>query len=197
VVVLGAGARANIRTFKRLGLLLGGAVIVLLPVIAWNAQAGRISASTSNYLGWQVLIGTNQVHDGRYNTDDLMYLADPWPIAVARVKDDPVGFAGLVVRKEVFTWTDETYAPFWTVGVASPWFGALVNLGVLGLVAVFARALLSLRQLGPAGWTSLAIIGAFATAYAFTESQGRYHFYFLPLFLILSTGLQRRPPVNE
>ena len=196
-LVLAAIGLVNIRIPPRVALLLAGALIALLPVIMWNLGRGRVSASTSSYLGWQVLIGTNQAHNGRYYRGDLVYADNPWPVATARVVGDPVGFAGLVLRKEVFTWTDEAYAPFWTVGPHSPWYHRLTQLAVVGLLAVALRALLSFRRLGPAAPASLAIIAAFALAYAFTESQGRYHFYFLPLLLILSPGLPfglpRRP----
>ena len=183
-----AVAFAAVRRPRELGLFVCAMALVLLPIFAWNLANGSLSVSTSRYIGWQVLIGTNQKYDGRFNDEDVLLQGpNDLAIGIGRITGDPLGFAGLVVRKFRWTWGDETYAPFWTVGGDSPSYSVWAVLSQLGLVLLTIPAFISVLRRPPsrAGLVSLAILLAFAAAYVFTESQGRYHFYFIPLLAIL------------
>ena len=91
--------------------------IVLLPVFVHNRIAhDEWSIATSRFGGWSLLVGSNQSHDGMYNTDDLALIGGPsafgsdaadrlaQTLAIQRITRDPGGFAGLVVRKFNVLW---------------------------------------------------------------------------------------------
>jgi len=173
---------------RRFPAMLAGALLVLVPVIAWNASQGRVSTSTSSYLGWQLLIGSNQEYGGHYNDADLAYAADPMPVALERITSDPVGYAGLAVREIANTWTEESYAPYWT---GSPYWLDLAC--ELGLLAVFLTAIGG-RGLNPA---ALGVLVAFTLAFGLIETQGRYHYALLPVLLILRPWVEARDLVRR
>ena len=191
-----AVAFAYVKRLRQLLLLLAAASIALLPVLAWNLANGSISASTSSYLGWQVMIGTNQKYNGAFNDEDLaLHGPDDFVTGLRRIVVDPLGFAALVTRKVPVTWGDEGYAPYWTVGSDSPSYSTWLILSQLGLTVLAVSALMSTLRAPPsrAGLVSLGILCVFAVAYVFTESQGRYHFYFVPLLAILARSPISRP----
>ena len=185
VVVAGLSFAAG----RRLPVLLLGAAIALSPVIAWNAANGRLSDSTSAYLGTQLLIGSNQATSGRTNDADLA-VADPWPVALSRITADPAAYVGLALRKMEQTWTETDYAAYWTIG--PPWYGPLALLSALGLLAVFACVLVGFRS----NLAALGLLFAFTLAFGIIESQGRYHFALEPVLLVLAGNLRRAEAVD-
>lgn len=71
--------------------------------------------------GMSLLMGTNLGSNGTYNVEDASYMREydydydkvhsaATETAIGRIKDDPVGFAGLVAQKYGIIWGNESYA---------------------------------------------------------------------------------------
>jgi hypothetical protein len=175
-------------------------LIVLAPVVHWNWQAHhKVSLSTSTYGGWSLLVGTNQHSNGFWNLDDTI-LVNKLPFeqrdafardeARRRVLGDPIGFAGLAVRKFGFMWGAEDFGTYWTLGLkpqpdARP-ATALYLVSQAGYALVLLLAWLGLwwERRRPAAPVALALLGlaSLAGAHTFLEVQSRYHFYWTPVF---------------
>jgi hypothetical protein len=198
--------------------MIGAFVVVLLPAIAWNiADLGVPSLSTSRVQNFSLLVGLNQATDGRFGLDDFTLVGGeygtPEAEAIARdalvdrVRSDPVGTMGLVLRK-VWAWGDEHYGAYWALGIvddrslgwavtvllSQAWWLAITVLAALAVAGTpIANRLTQLTI-----W-SIAIVGA---VHLLLEAQGRYHSYLLPLLAILAataigTRLRMPPPSTE
>jgi hypothetical protein len=185
-------------------------LLVLAPVAAWNWQAHhKLSLSTSTYGGWSLLVGSNQRSNGFWNLEDTI-LVNKLPFeqrdafareeAKRRILGDPIGFAGLAVRKFGFLWGAEDFGTYWTLGVkpgADPRLTtALYLFSQAGYTLVLIFGALGLwfeRKRQPPALT-LALLGlaSLVGAHTFLEVQSRYHFYWTPLFAGLAgVGLLR------
>lgn len=180
----------------------------MLPAIANNlAEHGDVSASTSSYGGWSLLMGTNQQADGRYNDGDATLIdslpgATLWDrsevagqLGLERIADDPIGFAGLAVRKFRVMWGTEEFAVIFAFRPHGPARGALAgldllaNVAYLGVTLAAAAALATvIRRRGPPDPLLVVVVGLLlceAAVHTFLEVKPRYHALDEPLFLVL------------
>ena len=189
-------------------------MFVLTPIISHNLTSqGALSVSTSSYGGWSVFVGANAARAGMFNRKDAAILSSMpghswWErseavgrLGVQRIIRDPVGFAGLAVRKFSVLWADDTFA----VGAAgfigsnaSPSLRATLSLLsqlFYALVAVAAAiALVKRRQDGELVCLMLGgIVLTMILAHTFLEVQPRYHAYLVPVFGLLAASLIAEP----
>jgi 4-amino-4-deoxy-L-arabinose transferase-like glycosyltransferase len=203
-----------LRTAAR-GVLMAVAVVILLaPVIAYNARAhGDLSVATSAYGGWSLYVGANHKYDGRWNREDSARLGTfpgetVWDrskhagrLAWARYTEDPGATLDLFVRKFRVLWGDEQYAAAYalpTTAARGPtremWTAWLVSqlswLIVLALAGVGLAA--EHRNPRPAALLIGMIVILVATSHLLLEVHSRYHAYLVPLLLLpAAAGLER------
>ena len=186
------------------GLYLAGLLLVLAPVAEWNHRTqGRWSLSTSSYGGWSLLVGMNQRHHGMWNVDDAatadqlggLAAVDAYARAegLRRMQADPLATAGLLARKFPIMWAMEDYGTYWALGTApSPDHGRMALLTLLAqtfYAAVTGLAAWALwrRRDWDAAWTPLFVgLLLLVGVHSLLEVQGRYHFYWTPVFLALA-----------
>jgi hypothetical protein len=182
-------------------------VAALVPVIGANIErSGTPSLSTSSFQGWQLLLGTNQAHDGRFNDDDvglvggLDALGTPEAeriavrVALQRVVDDPLGTVGLAFRKFPSVWGDAHYGARWAI-YADPKQDATTSQVAVLLSQVAWAATAVLAAIGAwrsarAAWHTVAVIGlvivVFAAMHLLAEANPRYHAPLVPIFSVLA-----------
>ena len=179
-------------------------VVVLLPVLAWNlTDLGTPSLSTSRLQNYSLLVGLNQDTDGRFNASDLELVGGEFgtpesealarEIAIARVKDDPIGAMGLVLRK-VWQWADEDYGAYWAIGIVDDrgpaWaVGVLLSRAWWAVVTILAAVAVAFtpiaNRLTQLTLGSIAIVGL---VHLLLEAQGRYHAWLVPFVAILAAA---------
>jgi 4-amino-4-deoxy-L-arabinose transferase-like glycosyltransferase len=183
-------------------------LLVLAPVLVWNAARGSPSLATSSFLGWQLLVGASQEHDGRYNVEDAALvtdarteLGDPaseeraYRFAADRYRDDPAGVFGLWVRKFPILWGDDHYGARWAL-YASP-NPSLTTVNTLALLSQLAwAATAAFAALAVWAWSRPAptrgiallvvIVAAMAIAHLPLEANPRYHSPLVPIFCVLA-----------
>ena len=199
------------RAAQSVGLLVAACLVVLLPVFAHNLDRhGELSPSPSYDWGWSLYVGTNQASNGRWNWADFWTVhslpgenyweqtAEAMPLGLQRITDDPVGFAGLAVRKFAVMWGTQDYAVEFGLNYdlkgASP-LGAqagvdlvaqLVYLAMLCAVAAGLLIVLRARMVDPALLVAVCIVLAEAAMHIFLEVKPRYHAHLEPILLLLS-----------
>lgn len=199
-------APAGRRTATGLAFL-GAFTVVLFPVLLANLErSGAPSLSTSSFAGWQLLLGTNQVHDGRFNAEDVALvggvdaLGTPEAerialrVALERVGDDPLGTLGLVARKLPQTWGDAHYGARWALYVDPAQdpraVQAFVLLSQLSWAAVATLAALGAWRARRSAWRTVAVlalvIGVSVVIHAAGEANPRYHAPLVPLVSVLA-----------
>lgn len=210
-VLLPAVAVAVLIGRERRRLIGAGAVgvaflLALSPVIADNLeQRGELSLATSSYGGFGILVGTNQDADGRFNEADAELLRSlpgdtlrersdaAGRLGVQRIADDPIGFAGLAVRKFAGLWSDDGYAAFYALEwqrappLPSPILAGTYLASQLAWVAVTLLATWGVWRSGPRlpAWllTTILVAGSVTLLHAVVEVQPRYHAYLAPLWI--------------
>ncbi len=198
-----AGRRPRVAA-ALIGLYLAGLLAVLAPVAEWNHRThGKWSLTTSSYGGWSLLVGMNQRHVGMWNVDDdataqrLGGLAavDAYARAegLRRLTKDPVATARLVAAKFPIMWAMEDYGTYWALGTApepEPRRMALLTLlaqTFYAVVTALAAWALWRRRIWDAAWTPLFLgLLLLVGVHSLLEVQGRYHFYWTPLFIALA-----------
>lgn len=192
------------------GLYLVGLLVVLAPVAEWNHRTqGKWSLSTSAYGGWSLLVGMNQRHFGMWNVDDAataerlggLKAVDAYAKAegLRRMTSDPLGTARLLTVKFPIMWAMEDFGTYWALGTApSPDAKRMALLTLLAqtfyaLVTTFAAWALWRRREWDAAWTPLFVgLLLLVGVHSLLEVQGRYHFYWTPLFIAMAaTSLAR------
>ena len=161
--------------------------------------------------GYNFLVGTNYEANGMFNQEDFSIIAkydfdfdrvhsEASRLAVQRIKEDPLRFLKLVVKKINYQWGKENYGYYWSIisadGGGRPEefiklhpraFYAVSQffyLVVLILAVAGCRAAYDKKSIVPALlWL---VIGALFLAYCFLEVQPRYHMPAVPLFIILA-----------
>ncbi len=177
-------------------------LLALSPVALHNVQRGHPSLSTSDWLGWQLFVGTNQRYDGIWNQQDQAAfnalpgdtIADRSAVAarlgMERITSDPAGFAALAVRKFRLMWGSDDYSIYYSVVRQDP--PPPIDLIVAGLLltsvfwaAVTAGCFIFLlkesRRLPPVALLVLMCVSILAIAHTFIEIQTRYHAFLTPL----------------
>lgn len=178
------------------------------PVIIHNYTSyGDLSASSSAYGGWSLFVGANQAADGKYNPEDGEVLAAQpgrswWErsraigaLGMRRITADPVGFAGLAVRKFWVLWAEERYGVIWSVrgGEAGPRVAAtlvVVSQAAWVLTVFGALATLVTQRRRPQAGTLLIcmLLVLVAGMHVFVEVQSRYHAYVVPFLIALAAA---------
>lgn len=185
-------------------------LVTLGPVVVHNEiEHQDLSLSTSSYGGWSLFIGTDQQHNGRVNAEDIDIIqalpgSSLWDrselagsIAVRRVVDDPIGFAGLAVRKFPIMWGREDYGVDFAFNPPGQPRGALAGLDLSAqlmyvplILLALASALVLLRSGRSPPPIAIVVIGIFiceALVHTFLEVKPRYHAHTVPLLLLLSS----------
>ena len=208
VVAIGIGWLAAPGRRLLIGLVFAASFVAgLAPVVVANMERGSgPSLSTSSFSAWQLLIGTNQEHDGRFNADDVALvggeaaLGTPEAerialhVALERIGDDPVGTLGLVARKFPVVWGDAHYGARWALyedpAQGSRTTQTFVLLSQLSWALVTALAALGAWRRGAASRRTVALVGTilavFVLIHALGEANPRYHAPLVPLFSVLA-----------
>ena len=183
-------------------------VVAVGPIVAFNVRVhGDVSVSSSAYGGWSVFVGANQEKDGRHNVEDGEVLVaqpgDSWwdrskailPLGIARITDDPIGFAGLVARKFWVLWADERYGVVWALRSDVATAGVMAGLSlasqaawVLTLLGATAFMLGQRRRPEPATLLVAMLVLLVAAMHVFVEVQARYHAYLVPFLIALAAA---------
>jgi Gpi18-like mannosyltransferase len=195
--------RSHLDGLGRVTIMAIAFLVILLPVAAWNTQLlGWPSVSTSSFQNWELLLGTNQVYDGRFNAADVALVggtpgtaeaeAIAGQLAWERIRDDPLGTAGLFARKFPQAWADEHYGARWAlyespgsnpvvvqaaVLLSQAWLAVLAVLAAIGFWS--AR-----RRPAPAMTATAALLLVYAIALMPLEANPRYHAPMVPLLCI-------------
>jgi 4-amino-4-deoxy-L-arabinose transferase-like glycosyltransferase len=179
--------------------------IALSPAVAWQYQRfGRLTLSTSNYDGWNLLIGLNVAHKGQYNRADgllvgaasntLAFRDRAYMLAIERLTANPGAVVVLAAPKFQVMWGNSTYGVSWTLGSNRPGSPrAAATMGLLSQLAYAATAVLTAaflffrrRQRDPVGLLMIMSVGTVALSEVLLEVQSRYHAFFEPLFCLFA-----------
>jgi hypothetical protein len=180
----------------------------MLPAIGHNLVAHRdLSISTSAYGGWSLYMGTNQASKGRYNDADAAFIQSLpgdglWEqseqagrLGLERIAADPIGFAGLTVRKFTIMWGTEEHAVIFAFRPEGRARGALAGIDLLAqvayaglLLAAAAGASLAVRRgtPSPAMLLAVGLLLAQVAVHTFLEVKPRYHAQAEPLLILLA-----------
>ena len=183
----------------------GGA---MLPAIGHNLSAhGDLSISTSSYGGWSLYMGTNQASKGRYNDADAAFIAslpgaNLWEqselagrLGLERIGADPIGFAGLAVRKFTIMWGTEEHAVIFAFRPEGRARGTLAGIDLLAQAAYLALLLAAAAGLAvalrrgpphPALLLAAGLVLAQVAVHTFLEVKPRYHAQAEPLLILLA-----------
>lgn len=203
--------------FRASLILVTFAVCMTLISVAITAKIDYKLPSGATSFGYNLMVGVNIDSKGTWNQGDSDFFSKNFSttnsaeeahrasldVALARIKDNPEGIAGLAVEKFVSLWGNDDYGDYWTKlflgqqGNLTPERqGFIDNLklpnDVLYLTAVFFSAvfgvqLLLLKKVGPAQVLILLFIGT-AALHVLLEFQNRYHYFMLPVFIILASN---------
>lgn len=194
-----------------LGLLVVAFALAMVPAVARNlATHGDVSISTSSYGGWSLFMGTNQRTNGRYSDGDAAIIAglpgeSLWErseaagrLGLGRITSDPVGFAGLAVRKLSVMWGTEEFGVVFAFRPDGPARGALggvdllAQLAYVGLVlAALGGLVATLRRRGPPEPLPVIAVGLLlceALVHTFLEVKPRYHAHSEVLLLLMGAA---------
>ncbi len=208
VLAIGAGWLAAPGRRLLIGLAFAASfAAVLPPVVVTNMERGSgPSLSTSSFSAWQLLIGTNQEHDGRFNPDDVALVGGEAAlgtaeaerialrVALERIGEDPVGTLGLVVRKFPVVWGDAHYGARWALyedpAQEPQTTQAFVLLSQLAWAVVAALAAVGAWRGRAGSAQTVALLGAilavFVLVHALGEANPRYHAPLVPIFSVLA-----------
>jgi len=161
--------------------------------------------------GYNFLVGTNYEANGMFNQEDFSIIAkydfdfdrvhsEAKKLAIQRIREDPVRFMKLMVKKVNLQWGKENYGYYWSTISADSggrlegliklhprifyagsqlYYLVILFLAVAGCYAVYRRKIMEPALF----WL---IIGAMFLAYSFLEVQPRYHMPAVPLFIMLA-----------
>jgi hypothetical protein len=179
--------------------------LVLVPSIVSQYQRyGRVTLSTSNFDGWNLLVGLNVTSGGQYSRDDAgLVNARPttvefrdrsYRLAIERLTQHPSAVLTLAVPKFQTMWGDSTYGATWTLGGNRPGHPraaatlALLSQAGYTAIAVLAAASLWIRRHSrdPVGLLAVLCLEAVALSATVLEVQSRYHAFFEPILCLLA-----------
>lgn len=209
-------ARPLRRSMALVGPLLAVFALAMLPAVAHNlATHGDLSVSTSSYGGWSLFMGTNQRTNGRYSDGDAAIISglpgeSLWDrsdvagrLGMERISSDPLGFAGLVVRKLSVMWGTEEFAVVFAFRPEGPARGALGGVDLLAQLAYVALVLAAagglvatLRRRGPPEPLLVVAAGLLlceALVHTFLEVKPRYHAHSEVLLLLMAAAVFALP----
>jgi len=194
----------------------------------------RTLPSGSVSFGYNLLVGVNIDTNGTWSENDSLLLSNTYTAtgsaqaahkacfdkALTRIYDDPAGILNLTLKKFASLWGNDDYGASWNLLFLSqqkhltPALKNMINSvalwnNIIYLICLFFSALaggfLWRRKNGsPAQMLILFFIGT-AIVQMVLESQNRYHYNILPVFMILASfgiteiyhGFFRKPDVEE
>lgn len=165
--------------------------------------------------GYNLMVGVNIEAKGAWNQQDAEFFSSEFAsknspeaahrasadVAFKRISSDPVGVLNLSMEKFTFLWSNDDYGKTWTTlfleqqGGLTPERADMIRqfsqwndwFYLLGLFFSFIYGLRILKQknVGPEQALILLVVGTVAL-HLFLETQNRYHYFILPVFMILS-----------
>ncbi|MEI6101031.1 MAG: glycosyltransferase family 39 protein [Eubacteriales bacterium] len=180
-----------------------------------NTIAYKLPGSTVSF-GYNLLVGVNIDAKGAWNQQDADFFANVFAqtnspeaahrasldAALQRIGSNPVGVMNLAMEKFTFLWENDDYGKTWTTLFLDQQgnltqerqniinqFSQLNNL--FYLLSIFFSAVLGFqlfrrKKSGPVQAMVLLFVGTVAL-HMVLESQNRYHYFMLPVFMILSS----------
>jgi 4-amino-4-deoxy-L-arabinose transferase-like glycosyltransferase len=186
-------------------ILLGSIFVLgLVPNVVFQYErTGRLTLSTSNFDGLNLLVGLNEKSGGSYSREDRALIADipptsrefvdaPYRLALERLRADPLVVIRLAPTKFQRMWGDATYAARFAIVDNDP---ADPGRALLTIMSQGVHVLtLALALVGVLAWRSLQPVVILiilsvlmATLASFViETQPRYHAPFEPLLCLLA-----------
>jgi hypothetical protein len=178
--------------------------------VAFNLPGGLSSS------GFNLLIGTNPEAHGAWNQVDADFLASNFAAtnsaafaqkacfdeAISRILQNPVGVLKLLFEKIGYLWANDDYASYWVslfltqqntmtagrqaiIDAFSAFNSFYYSLFVM-FSAVFGLRFFKEKLLTPAHALVLLFVGT-AVLHMVLECQNRYHYFLLPVLVILSS----------
>jgi hypothetical protein len=186
------------------GMVVAFGLILAPSAVSQYQRYGRVSLSTSNFDGWNLLVGLNVKSGGQYSRDDLALVnAAPdtvefrdrsYRLAIERLTKHPGAVLTLAAPKFETMWGDSTYGATWTLGRNRPGHprdaATLALLSQVGYtaIAVLAAAWLWIRRRSrdQVGLLAVLCLEAVALSATVLEVQSRYHAFFEPILCLLA-----------
>jgi hypothetical protein len=180
-----------------------------------NAIAYKLPGTGVSF-GYNLMVGVNTDAKGAWNQQDADYFANTFAatnspeaahkasvdVALARIGSDPVGVLNLAMEKFTLLWKNDDYAQTWTAlflsqqGTLTPERQHLINqfthlndyfyLLSIFFSAIFGFKLFKRKCAGPVQALILLYLGT-VFLHMFLESQNRYHYFILPILIILAS----------
>ena len=178
--------------------------------IAYKMPGGSVS------FGYNLMVGVNIDAKGAWNQQDADFFSNEFTstnsaeaahkaslnVGLERIRSNPVGVANLAMEKFTSLWGNDDYAGTWTtlfldqqnnltrerqniIDRFTQWNGYFYLFGIF-FSAVFGLQLFKQKTASPAHVLILLFIGTVAL-HMVLESQNRYHYFILPVFMILSS----------
>jgi dolichyl-phosphate-mannose-protein mannosyltransferase len=179
-------------------------VLGLVPnVLSQYERTGRVTLSTSNFDGLNLLVGLNEKSGGSYSREDRALFADvpttsrefvdgPYRLAFERFRADPSVVVRLAPTKFQRMWGDATYAARFAIVDNDP---ADPGRALLAIMSQGVHVLtLALALVGVLAWRSPQPVAILILLFVFMatlvavvlETQARYHAPFEPLWCLLA-----------
>ncbi len=167
---------------------------------------------TKSDSGFNLMIGTNSKANGMFNNEDFSLIEknnfdfgkvqkEAKDIAFSRIKNDPVGFAKLALRKFEIQWGNENYGYYWStissqdskaenVVKTHPriFYGVSQLFYILVILMAICTCFYTLKEKRYDSLIILMIFGGLLLSYTFLEVQSRYHMPVIPLLIVFGTG---------
>lgn len=180
-----------------------------------NTIAYKLPGGSVSY-GYNLMLGVNIDAKGAWNQQDADFFAKEFAmtnsaeaahkasidVALQRITSNPVGVLNLAVEKTSYLFQNDDYGATWTTlflgqqGNLTPERQNIINhftdwndyfyLLSVFFSAVFGFGLLKRNNTGPAQALMLLLIGT-VVLHMILESQNRYHYFLLPVFIILAS----------
>ena len=170
----------------------------------------------STSFGFNLMVGVHIDAKGAWNQQDADFLTNQFAathsaekahqaclsVALSRIKSNPIGVLNLSLEKFTFLWGNDDYAASWAtflldqqgnltserqhlIQTITPWNND-IYLVTLFLSAVLGMRSFKQREIGPTHVLMLIFIGT-ALLHMILEWQNRYHYFVLPVFMILAS----------
>lgn len=178
--------------------------------IAYKLPGGGVS------YGYNLMLGVNIDAKGAWNEQDADFFSKEFAktnsaeaahqasidVALQRIRSNPVGVANLAVEKTSYLFQNDDYGATWTTlflgqqGNLTPERQSIINnfsdwndyfyLLSVFFSAVFGFGFLKRNDAGPVKALMLLFVGT-VMLHMILESQNRYHYFLLPVFMILAS----------
>jgi hypothetical protein len=180
-----------------------------------NNIAYELPGSAASF-GFNLMVGVNTESNGAWNQEDAAFFAEQFArtnsakaaqeaslaVALRRIAENPMGVVRLGIQKYASLWGNDDYGAYWTTlflsqqGALTPFLEGFIAritvlnnyiyLAALFFSAVCAAQLLLQKTVSPAQVLFLLFVGT-AALHMLLESQNRYHYFMLQVFIILSS----------